>query len=367
VTAAFALGLLRRVRASNRSQPFVSVVVAARNEEDFIAACLESLSNQTYPTDCYEIIVVDDDSTDRTREIVEEFEQVHCLKPSPEYAAFAAKKRPMATGVSHASGELILTTDADCTVPETWIETIVSHFEPAVSVVTGYSRMAPVASGLVHRFQAFDFFTLLAAAAGSAGLGRAWAATGQNLAYRRNLYDRIGGFSRISTRPSGDDVLLLQLFRQAGARISFCLDQGGHVTTWRSESLRGLINQRKRWASNAVVQLRLNPFFFAYITSVFVVNLLPVLALVLKGPLITLCLTIWCLRACVDASVVWLAARRLGTSPPLTFFPIWLLLQIPYVLIVGIGSLFGFDWKNRNHVAKRTLPIPLGKSNSRVS
>ena len=148
MTATFALGLLRRTGASNKSQPFVSIVVAARNEEDFIANCLKSLSNQTYPIDSYEIIVVDDESTDRTREIVETFKRVRCLAPSVEFAAFAAKKRPMATGIAKARGELILTTDADCTVPETWIETMVAHFESDVSVVAGYSQMAPWNMGM---------------------------------------------------------------------------------------------------------------------------------------------------------------------------------------------------------------------------
>ncbi len=350
VTAAFAVGLLRMSPTRTREQPFVSVTVAARNEEAYIGNCLKSLVNQSYPTDLYEIIVVDDDSTDGTREIAESFDQVRCLAPSPEFSAFAAKKRPMATAIAGARGDIILTTDADCTVPGTWVETMVSHFPPDVSVVAGYSQMAPGGSGLIHRFQAFDLYALLSAAAGAMGIGTAWAATGQNLAYRRELYDRIDGFSRIADRPSGDDVLLLQLFRRAGARASFCLDVGGHVTTWRSESLPGLLNQRKRWATNATAQFRLNPLFFVYILSVFVLSALPFLSLLLGEPFASLCIAAWSARALVDGLVIGLASRRLDTSPKLMFFPVWLLLQIPYVLIVGLGgSVLGFNWKDRKH------------------
>jgi cellulose synthase/poly-beta-1,6-N-acetylglucosamine synthase-like glycosyltransferase len=358
VTIAFAIGLLRRTRPSSTDHPFVSVVIAARNEEAFIGRCLETLIDQTYPADRYEIIVVDDDSSDRTKEEVSRFVRVRCLKPSPEFDSFAAKKRPMATGIAASSGELILTTDADCTVSRTWIQTIVSHFSPEVDVVIGYSRIAPIAKGLAHRFQSFDFFALLSAAAGAAGLGRAWAATGQNFAYRRAVYDGGGGFSTISDRPSGDDVLLLQVLRRMGARVTFCRSREGHVTTWRSESFLGLINQRKRWASNAIYQLKLNPCFFAYITSVLTMTLLPLLALFLRGEFIALCVVAYGLRILFEGAVLLLGRKNLDAEQPIWFLPIWMLLQIPYILIVGVGgSILGFEWKGRSHTPSNTSRV----------
>jgi cellulose synthase/poly-beta-1,6-N-acetylglucosamine synthase-like glycosyltransferase len=350
VTAGFAIGLLRRRKGVTDEQPLVSVIVAARNEEAYIGACLQSLTDQTYPADRYEIIVVDDDSTDRTNAEISKFGNVRSLRPSREFESYAAKKRPMASGVASSNRSIILTTDADCTVPKTWIETIVSHFTPETDVVIGYSEIAPVSNSLAHRFQSYDFFALLSAAAGAAGLGRAWAATGQNFAYRREIFDRVGGFSRISDRPSGDDVLLLQLFRKAGAKVTFCKSREGHVTTWRSESFIGLINQRKRWASNAAYQFRLNRFFFAYISSVFAITLLPLLAVALQGPFLTLFVLTYGLRILLEGTVVALGKKELDAKDPFWFFPIWMLLQIPYVLVVGIGgSLLGFKWKDRNH------------------
>ena len=358
VTAGFVIGLLRRPKRRNKDQPFVSVVIAARDEGAFIGACLKSLTYQTYPADRYEIIVVDDDSTDDTNAEILKFENVRCLQPSKEFESFAAKKRPMATGIAASRGPLILTTDADCTVPETWIKTVVSHFTEETDVVIGYSEIAPISKSLTHRFQSYDFFALLSAAAGAAGLGRAWAATGQNFAYRREVYDRVNGFRAIANRPSGDDVLLLQLFRKAGASVAFCKASSGHVTTWRGESIGGLINQRKRWASNAIKQPQLNPCFFAYIASVLTITLLPILAIFLGGPFVTLLILTYGFRILLEGTVLALGIRELEAKQSLWFFPVWMLLQIPYVWIVGIGGcLSSFEWKNRSHHSSNTPEI----------
>lgn len=302
---------------------------------------------------------MDDDSTDDTRDIAARVDGVTVLSPDPEFAGYAAKKRPLASGIARAHGDIILTTDADCTVPETWIQTMVSHFTDDIDVVAGYSKIAPVSSGPVHTFQSFDFHALLSAAAGIIGVGGLWAATGQNLGYRKSAYEQVGGFSVIADRPSGDDVLLMQLFRQAGMRAAFCFDPAGHATTWRSEPLAGLINQRKRWASNAAVQLRLNPMLFAYVTSVLIVNVLPIAALGFGGAIAQACATIWAVRIVLDTTVVGLAAQRMKVPFRLRQVPLWLVLQIPYVIVVGVGgSLLGFEWKDRAHSAVPGISVP---------
>jgi len=350
ITLRFAKGLFGKDHSPSDRRPFVSIVIAARNEEAFLERCLESLTSQTYPPDRLEIIVVDDDSTDRTKEIIASFEAVTYLRPAAQFADYAAKKRPLATGIAAARGEIILTTDADCTVSPGWAETIVAEFNEDVSVVLGYSKLGDPGRGLLEQFQAFDFQALLSAAAGAAGTGTAWAATGQNFAYRKRLYSQVGGLSRIADRASGDDVLLLQLFRGAGAKAAFCFEPSAHVTTWRHESLLGLINQRKRWASNVSAQVRLNPLFFAHILGVFCAAILPITLLVSPNSFFLETLFLVGLRIFADVSVLLLAARRLRIPSHILFYPAWLLLQIPYVMVVGIGGILsGYDWKDRHH------------------
>ena len=359
VALAFAAGLSRRSRNGATSHPFVSVVVAARNEETFIGDCLKGLVSQTYPADRFEVLVIDDNSEDRTPEIVagiaSRYAHIRCLPVGNRFPRMVAKKRPMAVGIQEARGEIILTTDADCRVPPTWISGTVACFEPDVGAVVGFSQIKAYGSPLTffERLQGFDFLALMSAAAGSAGIGLPLAASGQNLAYRKALFETVGGFETIGRRPSGDDVLLLQLMRRQGnGRIVFNTHPETFVSTWRTESAGAFWQQRRRWASNAFYQLRLNRPFFVYITAVFLVNLLAPLGLIVGtgsgGRLFPL--ACWLAKAFADLAVTSKGARIFGRPDLLWALPAWEILQAPYTVLVGLaGSLGGFTWKGRRH------------------
>ena len=356
---AFTVGISRTGTGSSKHQPFVSVVVAARNEEAHIGNCLQGLVRQTYPKDRYEILVVDDASEDRTPNIVADmaatYSHVRLLKVGCEFPHLAAKKRPMSLGIREARGEIILTTDADCRVPDTWISGMIGCFEPNVGMVIGFSQVKSAGHPLTvfERLQAFDFLALMAAAAGAAGIGLPLAASGQNLAYRKTCFDRIGGFCKIAHRPSGDDVLLLQLMRrECRQQIVFAASPGTFVSTWRTETLRGFWQQRRRWASNAVYQFRLNRPFFVYIASVFLVNLLAPIGLIAGtmpgGRLLPL--VCGCAKCLVDLALTWKGASVFGRTDLMPVLPVWEILQAPYTVLIGIaGSVSGFTWKGRRH------------------
>ena len=346
-------------RPAVKIDPFVSVVVAARNEEAYIGYCIASLVGQTYPADRFEVLIVDDGSEDRTADIVQQSAEQHAnvkaLRVDGAFPEMVAKKRPMSVGNHAARGEIILTTDADCRVPETWIASMVVHFEPDVCAVIGFSQIKnnDAVLNAVERLQGLDFLALMSAAAGAANLGVALAASGQNLAYRKHAFEQVGGFRRIGHRPSGDDVLLFQLMRRTAAgKVRFATDPESFAATWRTESLLGLMRQRRRWASNAPLQAWLNPPFFLYILTVFLVSaLIPACAIAGAGtshlvwPLV--CLAV---KAGADWLVIHKGARVFGRPDLLWTFPVWELVQIPYILWVGLsGSLFGFVWKGRRH------------------
>ncbi|MBI2952131.1 glycosyltransferase [bacterium] len=359
VALLFLIGLFRPRRGKSAAQPFVSVIVAARNEEAFIGDCLAGLVRQTYPPDRHEVLVVDDDSEDRTREIVKGFCERHphvrLLTPGPEDEGLRAKKRPMSAGIRASRGEILLTTDADCRVQPTWVAATVACFEPDVGAVIGFSQIDRSKSVTpAQRLQALDFLALMSAAAGACGLGVPLAASGQNLAYRRSLFEAAGGFREIGHRPSGDDVLLLQLLRRAGkGRIVFNADPGAFNATDRVETLPGLIRQRRRWASNAAVQARLNRGFFGYIAAVFLVNLLipcALIAALTRKTALTVPLVCLGVKTLTDLAVLLRGAilfRRLDLLPA---FPLWAALQPLYIVCIGLaGALGGFVWKGRRH------------------
>lgn len=359
VALCFWVGLCRLGgQARTRETPFISVVIAARNEADYIGNCLDSLKRQTYPADRFEVLVVDDDSTDRTSQVVASagMDNLRSLSVGDRFLDMAAKKRPLSVGIQHARGAWILTTDADCTVPPTWVAGMASYMTADAGVVIGFSQLGEPRS-FFHRLQALDFFVLMTAAAGAAGVGMPLAASGQNFAYRKSLFERVGGFRKIAHRASGDDVLLLQLLHKAwDGRVAFADDPGAFVTTHRPETPASLWQQRKRWASNAAYQLRLNPGFFAYIAAVFTVNALIPIALffaVMNGDY-KLPLLCWGGKILADVLVVGKGVLTFKRRDLLSAFPIWEIAQIPYIVLVGMaGTARGFTWKGRRHGSKK--------------
>jgi len=360
VALSFLVGLFRVPQSkSATSQPPISVVIAARNEATFIGALLDDLRNQTYPTDRFEVLVVNDASTDETAAIVnrhaEQHANVQLLHVGDAFPQMAAKKRPMSVGLQAAQGEWIVTTDADCRVPPTWLAAMATYMHPNVGAIVGFSQLKTPNADLspFERLQAFDFLTLMGAAAGAVGIGFPLAASGQNLAYRKSLFERVGGFQSIAHRPSGDDVLLLQLLRRArGGRIGFAIAPESFVSTWRSETPSSFWQQRRRWASNAIVQLRLNPAFFAYIACVFAANgliLFGLIAATITGK-VQIPLACWFAKAVIDLLMAAKAAHVFGRADLLVSFFLWEILQAPYTVCVGLlGTLRGFTWKERRH------------------
>ena len=315
------------------------------------------MKQQTYPSEFFEILVVDDDSTDNTAQIVSAapIDNLRLLSVGDSFPEMAAKKRPMSVGIQQARGEWILTTDADCTVPPHWIAQMAAYMTTDTGVVIGFSQLKTATEKLTafERLQAFDFLTLLSAAAGATGLGFPLAASGQNLAYRKELFDRVNGFSRIAHRPSGDDVLLLQLLRRAWAgRFAFATCPKTFVSTWRSETPASFAQQRRRWASNAAYQLKLNPIFFLYIAIIFLTNALIPLSFGMAIFNNNYLLPIACFvtKTFADLLVTWRGAHIFGRTDLLHQLPLWELFQVPYTVLIGLtGTLRGFTWKGRHH------------------
>lgn len=216
------IGLFRRGRRHSTDADTLSVIVAARNEEARIGVLLESLVRQTRRPD--EVIVVDDRSIDGTSSVVEAYRKrlptLKIVKVDALPAGAAPKKNALECGIAASSGGILCFTDADVILPPTWLASIDSHMTPEVGVVAGtYAPLPPVERGglvssILHRFIDYEKFKTWILAAGSAALGFAWTASGSNLAYRRSVYDHVGGFKGQHGSISGDDDLFVQRVRR---------------------------------------------------------------------------------------------------------------------------------------------------------
>jgi cellulose synthase/poly-beta-1,6-N-acetylglucosamine synthase-like glycosyltransferase len=345
-----------RMSASYR----VSVVIAARNEENSIGDLLEDLCHQTWPEDSFQVIVANDNSSDSTQLIVDQFVAEHpnfhqiVIRDHPPH--FSPKKYALEKAIEQSEGEIILATDADCRVGSRWIETIVSYFTPQVGFVIGFSQFGRKhkSYSLVEGFQAIDFLSMMGVALGSTNLGAPWAASGQNLAFRRDAFETIGGYQSIAHRISGDDVLLMQLIRRHTLyKIIFASHPAAFVTSRPQSTVGEFIDQRKRWASNGSYQLKLDKLFFGFLSFVWLYNTAMLLGLFLVLPLFPVAY-LGCVAGKLIAELLISAqsARIFKRLDLLVYFPVWFLIQSPYISIVGfLGCIGQFRWKNRKHSA----------------
>ena len=357
--------------------PSVTVVVPARDEEATIGPCVDSILAQDYPHGKLEVIVVDDDSADRTAAVVRarmaeapalalagdelpqadwnESEGAGRLRlvqiPENRRRDRAHKKRAIEKAIAHARGELILTTDADCVVPTGWARALAAQFEgPEVAFVSGpvAYRLAP-GDGLFERVQAMDFFGVMACGAGAIGAGRPNLANGANVGYRRETFGALGGFSGIDHVTSGDDELLMQkVAYQTPLDVRFCADPAAVVLTDPVRDVRAFVHQRKRWASKGAhyppqlqrMLLGIVAFFAALTVSFLALPFVPSF-----WPWVAAALAV---KAVADLAVLVPAARRFGQVGLLAAYPLHLVLHAPHSLVVGLlGPLGGFEWKGR--------------------
>ncbi|MCF8306383.1 MAG: glycosyltransferase [Ignavibacteriales bacterium] len=229
--------------------PTISILVAARNEENNIIACLESLDRLDYDRSKLEIIIIDDHSTDKTAELVRKFiegkEYFRTMSPEKNLGHLKGKANALANALKTAKGEIILTTDADCAVSADWAKTMTSYFTGNVAMVGGYTNQTGAAPFL--EMQSLDFIYLLAVAAGTMNLGKPLSCIGNNMAYRRSVYEEVGGYEAIPFSVTEDFKLLMAMYNLKKYKFISPLDKGTLVTSMPCENLSSLVRQKKRW------------------------------------------------------------------------------------------------------------------------
>ncbi|MBC8042237.1 MAG: glycosyltransferase [Rhizobacter sp.] len=243
--------------AKGHEQKSVSVVVAARNEAGHLPSLLTALLGQRHTA--LEIIIVSDRSTDATDSLVSSVHdpRVRLIRIDQLPEGLAPKKYALGRGIRASQGEIIFLTDADCTPPPEWISETLKCFDEQTGAVIGYSpyrgalqlRREP----LLSLFQRYECLRTAMLAAGAAGRGAPYMATGRNFAYRRSAFEAVQGFDRIKHLASGDDDLLLQqLVKRTKWRVKYFVASKTFVETDAQPTWTALFNQKSRHTSAAI-------------------------------------------------------------------------------------------------------------------
>jgi cellulose synthase/poly-beta-1,6-N-acetylglucosamine synthase-like glycosyltransferase len=330
----------------------VSVIIPARNEEDRIEDCLNSLFNQSYPKAYIEIIVVNDFSTDNTVSLVEKYLDRCILLHMADYltdSINAYKKKAIEIAIAHSSGALILCTDADCSMGTEWVSLMVSaHIQRDLVFIAAPVKIIPDGSA-ISVFQALDFIALQGITGAAVHNNLYPMCNGANLAYTRNAFLQVGGFTEIDHIASGDDMLLMKKIQSAFPRqTGFIKDTRAIVNTVPVKTIRSFFNQRIRWASK--ISHYNHPATFLTLALVYLLNaalLLLFFSCIFFGYWQWLLLLIVC-KTLSEYFFVSEVAAFFGQQNLMKYFAICQPFHIVYTVFAGsFGSFGNYEWKNR--------------------
>ncbi|MDZ4795119.1 MAG: glycosyltransferase [Bacteroidota bacterium] len=327
----------------------ISVIISARNEEKNIGPLLHALQGQTYPSTLFEVIVVDDHSTDSTAAIVQRFPAVKLVELKEDHIN-SYKKKAIETGIAAATGELIITTDADCLPLPNWLKLIAAFKEEKKAVFIAAPVVINCNSSVVQIFQSMDFMVLQGITGAAVHSKKMSMCNGANLAYERKAFYAVNGFAGVDHIASGDDMLLMhKIWKQDPGRVHYLKSKNAIVSTQAMKTWKSFFNQRIRWASKA--KSYDDQRIFSVLLLVYLFNL-SFLVLAIAGFFYSpywLCLAgLWIAKTFIEFPFFISVSSFFDKRWAIKLFFFFQPLHIFYTIISGLfGQLGKYEWKGR--------------------
>jgi cellulose synthase/poly-beta-1,6-N-acetylglucosamine synthase-like glycosyltransferase len=241
---------------NNDAKPktYFAIVVPFRNESTNLPQLLESIKNLDYPKTLFEIILVDDFSEDDSVKQIYNWRmqngEFHTTLLENVQLSNSPKKDAITRAIPIIKNEWIITTDADCVVPEHWLLTLDNYIQSHdVSMIVGAVSYDSKKSFL-HHFQQLDLLSLQGTTIGSFGLGLGFMCNGANFCYTKSLFQQLNGFIGNNAMSSGDDVFLVQkAMERFPEKVYYLKSKSNIVHTKPLDNWKSLFQQRMRWAS----------------------------------------------------------------------------------------------------------------------
>ena len=344
------LMFLQRYTATRVSADKASIIIAARNEEMNIGKCLDSLLAQDFPRSQMEIIVVDDQSVDETAALVRSYADrgIKLISVSNEEAF--GKKAAITRGIAAASYPIIITTDADCSFPPSWLNTMLCFREKMDAVFVAAPVQFRKEKTMLDHFQSLDFMALQGITAAGVSGKYLNMCNGANLLYTKEAFSAVNGFEGIDHIASGDDMLLMEKINSAFPDgVAYCFSEDAIVVTEPAASWAAFIQQRIRWSSKAK---NYTSFFtkatllLVYLLNVAVVTFL--FAGLFDLQLLKYGLLLTAMKTIVELPFMIRIARFFNKSTLIAWFIPFQPLHALYTVVAGTFGLFSkYKWKGR--------------------
>jgi len=333
----------------------VSVVIAVRNESSNIQKLLKQIINQDYNSSLFEIIIINDHSTDNTLKLINEFKANNLqIKIIIIEAKGSGKKNALSEGISISSGELILSTDGDCNVKPEWVKSVVDYYLATNKKVILGPVIYNNEKTYLQKLFSLDFISLVASGAGAVGVGLPLMGNGANLAFTRDVYFATKGEGNSEKYASGDDVFLIHnVSKKYGAdAIGFLQNSNAIVSTNPPSNFSQFFKQRIRWASKASGYQLVWPILVAITVFLFNMSLFVILVGSLWfNWLLPVYFLIIITKFLIDTPLIF---SFLSFAKKTSLKPLFLVMEFvypPYIVLAAIASsIFSFDWKGRENL-----------------
>ncbi len=335
-----------------------SIIIPARNEAENIGNCLQDLLSQNYPAHLVEIIVINDHSTDDTAAIVQSLireypQQIQLIDLEEKLRGQemnAYKKKAIEIAIGESRGEWIVTTDADCRLPNQWLALYDAYIQQHKPVMVAGPVMFTSNGSIIQLFQLLDFMSLQGITAAAVSARSHTMCNGANLAYRKDVFYEVGQFAGIDQLASGDDMLLMYKIKQEYPQgLGYLFNRNAIVRTAPMFTWKQFINQRIRWASKADRYKDRSIFWvllLVYLLNLSLLILLPV-NLFVDGE-IAHWLTLMLIKTLTEMYFLYPVSRFYGEKDNMLYFPFMQPLHLLYTVVAGWLGKFGtYQWKGR--------------------
>lgn len=343
----------KRTQSENESKGHepdtkISIIVPVRNEEKNISNILNCLSKQTYPSDKFEIIVIDDFSEDTTIERIKKA-NIPNLKLL-RLESGGGKKQAISEGIKTASGKLIITTDADCEMEDDWMRSIALFYEKEKAKMIISPVLLIGESVFSEKIQSQEMTVLSASACASLYYSYPILCSGANLAYEKEVFDQVNGFEGIDKTATGDDVfLMLKIHSRFPKSIKYLKSNKAKVYTHLEKKLNAVMSQRKRWASKTF------SYGMSYITWIAILVFLMNFLVLVSGILCAINVKFACAlvtsffaKCLVDFMLLQSASSFFRKKTYPVSFLIASIVYPVYITIIGLIAPFtNYSWKGR--------------------
>ncbi|MDP8231881.1 MAG: glycosyltransferase, partial [Candidatus Zophobacter franzmannii] len=295
-----------------------------------------SLSAIDYPTEKYEVLLVDDASIDSTVEKIEAYlpknRNIQLLKLTEKSTEYLGKKAALKLGSETAKNEILLFTDADIAVPSRWLRSMNNYYTPETGMVIGYVRKK-----ILPWMSRFKRIVSVGTFASTAGLGKPFSCSGGNLSIRKETFEEIGGYESIKHLIAGDDKMLLSLVNKTGWEVAYNADVKV-LECSRPDTLTAFINREKRQLGKFKMSSPLYMLFSLMVLAFFI--WLPVNLIVTRS--------IWVLIPYSVGMLLFYSASCVRHKEIFNPFDIILFFVLPYYMLFFSvwGTFSSFKWKD---------------------